>query len=317
MATALISMEYSEPQEEPENTQFNERRPFFDKHNYIRKYYTDNPAFKLFINKGYNTIEQLYNKSKNLIISIIQNLRRYKTNIHYEYIDPSIYNKYIYPSVEFMCELLDVLDLVTNEDFLELKFIELLYILNDYQLLYITKLIDFDLLQELNYGEIVANYEKIYDINKIKSNYINNNIVYTSTQVPVLYDINYYKYMECYEQNPHLLTLYEIPEEEKATYKGKALHCMYFNEPYYKDTEHIKQFFQSVFMKTNKHYLSQLHSIKKKSGLMTIFENVHDITNNQIYYFIHILTDGHTSIQEKFKYILYYLNYEQLSLIGV
>ena len=110
MATALIPMEYIEPQEEPENTQFNERCPLFDKHNYIRKHYTDNPAFKRFINKEFNTIEQLYNKSKNLIISIIQNLRRYKTNINHEYNEPSIYNKYIYPSGEFMCELLDVLE---------------------------------------------------------------------------------------------------------------------------------------------------------------------------------------------------------------
>ena len=47
--------------------------------------------------------------------------------------------------------------------------------------------------------------------------------------------------------------------------------------------------------------MMDLTNPEKKSGLITIFENLHDITNNQIYYFIHILTDGHTSIQEKYR----------------
>ena len=316
MSSVLIPMKYIEYQEEPENTQFNERSPCFNKHNYIEKHYTNNPAFKRFINKDFNTIEQLYNKSKNVVITTIRTLRIYKTNINQESIDTAIYNKHIYPSCEFMCELLEVLELVTNEEFLALKFIKLLYDFNDYQLLYITKLIDFDLLQELNYGDIVANYDQIYDINKIKSSCINNSIVYTSTQEPVLYDTEYYKYVDFYEENIHLLEKYNIPAYEN-TYKGRALHSMYFNESYYKNSVHITQFFKSVFVKTNKNYLSQLHNIKKKSGLMTIFENIHDITHSQIYYFIHILTDGNTSIQEKFKYILYYLNYEQISLLGV
>jgi len=323
MESKLISMQYIKAQEEPENTRFNDNNPYFDRDTYIKKYYTDNEAFNNFRNKDQNTPIQLYNKSKNLLNTVVKLLRTYNVYINNEFIEPKKYNKYIYPSVEFMCKLLDILELVSNEDFLELKFVNLLYDINDYQLLYITKSIDFDLLQDLNYGDIVANYDQIYDINKIKSEHIYNKFDISSInniESPyyncAIDDINTSKYYNYYEDNLHLLTKYKIPEEEN-TYKGKAIHCCYLNESYYKKPEHIKLFIKSIFIKTNINYLSELHNIKKKSGIMTIFENMHDITSDQIYYFIHILTDDNTSIQEKFKYMLYYLNYHQLSLIGV
>jgi hypothetical protein len=323
MESELLPMKYIEYQEEPENTQFNERPLFFDKDKYIRKHYSDNVAFKYFINKDLNTVTQLYNKSKNLLNTVVKLLRTYNVYINTEYIEPKKYNRYINPSGEFMCKLLDILELVSNEDFLELKFVNLLYDINDYQLLYLTKSIDFDLLQDLNYGNIGSNYDQIYDINNIQSGHIYNKFDISSInniESPyyncTFYDINCSKYYNYYEENMHLLTKYEIPEDEN-TYKGKAIHCCYLNESYYKTHEHIKLFIQSIFIKTNVNYLSQLHGIKKKNGIMTIFENIHAITHEQIYYFIHILTDDNTSIYEKFKYILYYLNYEQLSLIGV
>ena len=255
-----------------------------NKTQFINKYFNEDEHFIRFRNSTPRTNEYEFENSikGSYMIYLVNNFLMF--NEHFLEKDLiQLTNKQIDNMIDAMLHIGDI-------DFLYDKFMTYLETFTIHQLIYIESYIDFseiaDYITSEDFSEFYIEHDKLFNMEMITDH---DNIDYHNL---------YYDDLE--EDIP----ISQRPKKNKTGY----IEDFYLKKNFYTDKENIIHFFKLTFKKCHKSNFTI-------EELTTIYPNV-KIDVNQMFLILQILVYNIEWV-DKMKWLLYYLNYEQIKLIGI
>ena len=255
-----------------------------NKTQFVNEYFNENEDFIRFRNPDHRGNEyEFENRMKGAyMIYLVNNFLIF--NDHFEQKD------LIQITKEQIDNMIDAMLHVGDVDFLYDGFMRYLETFTIHQLIYIESYSDFS---------EIADYVTRNDLSEF---YIEDDKLFNMEMISDHENINYHNlYYDDLEED---IPISQRPKKNKTDY----IKDFYLKKNFYTDTLNIIRFFKLTFKKCHKSNFTV-------DELTTIYPNV-IIDVNQMFLILQILVYNIKWV-DKMKWLLYYLNYEQIKLIGI